>query len=64
MKLRKALPYYYTQQVLKKVDVVERYSQKKMFCMRMARAYRATEWVKEVTEYKRMEWQPEPLNPC
>ena len=32
--------------------------------MRTARAYHATEWVKEVTEYRRMEWEPEPLNPC
>ena len=33
------------------------------YCMRTARAYRATEWVALVAEYRYMGWKPEPLNP-
>ena len=54
---------YYPNQVLKKANVNVRYSDKKMFCMRTARAHRATEWVKIVNEYRFMKWEPEPLNP-
>ena len=31
--------------------------------MRTARAFHATEWIKLVTEYRLMGWNPEPLNP-
>ena len=40
-----------------------RFSAKKLYCMRTARAFRATEYIKLVTEYRQMKWKPLPLNP-
>ena len=55
---------FYTMQVLKKVkDAKTRHSRTKWYCMRTARAFHATEWIKLVTEYRLMNWSPEPLNP-
>ena len=63
-KLRQAMKPFYTERVLKKAaDAKLRHSRTKWYCMRTARAYRATEWVKVVTEYRLMKWEPEPLNP-
>lgn len=63
-KLRSSLESFYTTQVLMKAgDVPKRHNDKKWYCMRTARAYHATEWVKLVHEYRYMEWKPEPLNP-
>ena len=62
--LRKPLVPFYTEHVLKKAKVPVRHSDKNNYCMRTSRAYRATEWIKLVTEYRLMKWEPEPLNPC
>ena len=49
--------------VLAKVGVSTRHSIKRLYNLRSIRAYRATEWIKLVMEYKRMRWSPEPPNP-
>ena len=55
---------FYTNQVLMKAGSIKvRHSAKKLYCMRTARAFRATEYMKLVTEYRRMKWKPLPLNP-
>ena len=41
----------------------KRHNDRKWYSMRTARAYHATEWIKEVHEYRMMKWEPEPLNP-
>ena len=63
-KLHRSLQNFYKQQVLGKVvNAAIKHSDTEYYCMRTARAYRATEWVKLVTEYRYMKWTPEPLNP-
>ena len=62
--LRKPMVPFYTEHVLKKAKVPVRHSDKNNYCMRTSRAYRATEWIKLVTEYRFMKWKPEPLNPA
>ena len=55
---------FYTNQVLMKADGIKvRHSAKKLYCMRTARAFRATEYIKLVTEYRQMKWEPLPHNP-
>ena len=62
--LRQAMKSFYTERVLKKAkDAMLHHSRTKWYSMRTARAYRATEWVKLVMEYRLMKWEPEPLNP-
>ena len=63
-KLWHSLEPFYKQMVLKKaVGVAKRHNDRQWYCMRTARAYHATEWIKEVHEYRYMKWKPEPLNP-
>ena len=63
-KLAASMKPFYSLQVLQKVKGVKtRHSRTKWYCMRTARAFRATEWIKLVTEYRLMGWSPEPLNP-
>ena len=54
---------YYTKQVLEKAGVTTRYSARKLFSMRTARAKRASDWILVNEEYKLMKWEPRPLNP-
>ena len=62
--LHRSLQNFYKTQVLDKAEnAVIKHSDVSYYCMRTARAYRATEWVKLVTEYRLMKWTPEPLNP-
>ena len=62
--LYRSLQHFYKTQVLDKAEgAAIKHSDASYFCMRTARAYRATEWVRLVTEYRYMKWTPEPLNP-
>ena len=62
--LYRSLQHFYKTQVLDKAEgAAIKHSDTSYFCMRTERAYRATEWVRLVTEYRLMKWTPEPLNP-
>ena len=62
--LYRSLQNFYKRQLLEKVEgILIRHSRTNYYCMRTARAFRATEWVRLVTEYRYMKWKPEPLNP-
>lgn len=61
--LKRSLKAFYRDQVLKKAEVPVHHNERRLYDMRSIRAYHATEWVKLVTEYRLMNWKPEPLNP-
>lgn len=61
--LNKSLRSFFSKQVLAKADVPMSHAPMKMYNMRTLRAYRATEWMNLVAEYKIMRWEPLPPNP-
>lgn len=61
--LNDSLRSYYTTQVLNKANVDTNHTDERMYNLRSMRAFRATEWLMLVTEYKIMGWDPEPPNP-
>ena len=61
--LKDSLRSYFSNKVLRKAGVVTRHNSKRLYSLRTIRAYRATEWVKLVMEYRIMGWKPEPPNP-
>lgn len=62
-KLNKTLGGYFQRSVLTKADIPTTHKPGSFYSLRNIRAYRATEWVKLVTEYKIMKWEPMPPNP-
>ena len=62
-KLRESLENFYTRQILEKAAVPTKDAKGNLYSMKSIRKYRATEWVKLVTEYKVMKWHPLPPNP-
>jgi len=61
--LKKAMRGYFTKSVLSKADVPVHSKPGHTYSLRTLRAYRATEWMQLVTEYKIMGWEPLPPNP-
>ena len=61
--LKDSLRSYFSNKVLRKAGVLTRHKNRKLYSLRTIRAYRATEWVKLVMQYRVMGWKPEPPNP-
>lgn len=61
--LKDSLRSYFSKKVLAKACVLTRHKNKDEYSLRTIRAYRATEWVKLVMQYRVMGWTPEPPNP-